>query len=208
MFDIKGFSKHARFINLRVFSSHVRGFTLIELLVVLVLLGLISSLALMTVGGGNQTREMVNEINRLHALLRLAADEAIYSNEEIGVLISDESYEFLVWNEEESKWENSQKTVLRARALPEWITLDYQREGKDREILGTSVSGEYFANTETLEIEESSRKPSFMLLSSGEIDQFIIGVQILDDRDSRIEIKTNELGEIVVPLFQSEETDF
>jgi general secretion pathway protein H len=184
------------------FSS---GFTLIELLVVMVLLGLISSLALMTVGGGNQTREMINEVTRLQAILRNAADEAVYSNEEIGVLIEDEGYEFLIWNEKESKWDNSTKQALRPRALPEWLTLDFVREGKDREILGTKVSGEFFANTDTLEIEESSKKPSFMLLSSGEVDQFVIGVQVMDDRDSRIEIKTDEYGEIVVPFLMADE---
>ncbi len=180
---------------------------MIELLVVLVLLGLISSLALMTVGGGNQTREMLNEVTRMQAILRLAADEAIFSNEEIGVLIEDEGYEFLVWNEEESKWENSSKQAFRPRSLPEWLTLDFQREGKGREILGTSVSGEYFANTETLEIEQSAKKPSFMLLSSGEIDEFIIGVQIMDDSDSRIEIKTDEYGEIIVPFLLPDEEE-
>ncbi|WP_197475876.1 hypothetical protein, partial [Oleiphilus sp. HI0043] len=88
---------------------------------------------------------------------------------------------------------------------PEWLTLDFQREGKGREILGTSVSGEYIGNTDTLEIEESSKKPSFMLLSSGEVDQFVIGVQLMGDSDSRIEIKTDEQGEIVVPFLQQDE---
>ena len=207
-FCLKGLNKCShRNVSIRG-ATFSLGFTLIELLVVMVLLGLISSLALTTVGGGNQTREMVNEVERLQAILRLAADEAIYSNEEIGVLIEDEGYEFLVWNEEDNKWESSPKPVLRARSLPEWLTLDFQRDGKDREILGESVKGEFYANTDTLEIEESSKIPSFMLLSSGEVDQFIIGVQIADDSDSRIEIKTDEQGEIIVPLLQPEEDDF
>lgn len=187
---------------------NVRGFTLIELLVVLVLLGLISSLALVTVGGGNQTREMINEVNRMHAILSIAADEAIYSNEEIGVLVEDEGYEFLVWNEKDAKWENSEKQALRPRVLPEWLTLDFQREGKEREILGTAKTGEFFANTDTLEIDKEAKKPSFMLLSSGEVDEFIIGIQILNDRDSRIEIKTDENGEIVVPLLMQDDEEF
>jgi general secretion pathway protein H len=206
MLPLKGmFARAKPVIGSKTSTVSGRGFTLIELLVVLVLLGLISSLALMTVGGGNQTREMINEVTRMQALLRLAADEAIYSNEEIGVLIEDEGYEFLVWDEEASKWESSTKQALRPRSLPEWLTLDFQREGKGREILGTSVSGEYIGNTDTLEIEESSKKPSFMLLSSGEVDQFVIGVQLMGDSDSRIEIKTDEQGEIVVPFLQQDE---
>jgi general secretion pathway protein H len=181
------------------------GFTLIELLVVLVLLGLMSSIALMTLGGGNQTREMMNEVNRLHAVLRLAADEAIYSNEEIGVALESDSYEFLVWDEQESQWNNSDKQALRSRTLPSWLTMDFQREGKERKILGSTEDKEFYGNTETLDIEKSSKKPDFMLLSSGEVGRFIIGFQIDDDGDSRVEIKATEQGEIIIPSLQQEE---
>jgi len=46
-----------------------------------------------------------------------------------------------------------------------------------------------------------------MLLSSGEVDSFIVGFQIEDDRESRIELKTDEQGEIVIPFLQQEESD-
>ena len=46
-----------------------KGFTLIELLVVIVLIGLLASIGLTTVGSGNQGRALNNEVNRLHAVL-------------------------------------------------------------------------------------------------------------------------------------------
>ena len=113
-------------------SKRSRGFTLIELMVVMVLLGLISSIALTTVGGGNQKRELLNEVNRLHAVLRMGAEEAVFNNIEIGVLIDDEHYEFLTYDEEVGQWEAAQAHFLRSYTLPEWISLSFQREGKKR----------------------------------------------------------------------------
>jgi len=73
-----------------------KGFTLIELLVVIVLIGLLASIGLTTVGSGNQGRALNNEVNRLHAVLRMASEEAIYSNTEIGVRFDSGAYSFLV----------------------------------------------------------------------------------------------------------------
>ena len=198
--------------------AHVlKGFTLIELLVVMVLLGLISGLALTTVGGGNQTQELQNEARRLQAVLLMAADEAVFSNEEIGVIIEPDHYAFLTYNEQEGRWEDAEKHALRTHPLPEWLVIDFQREGKEREILGGKTKkfgdgkSEFVSDLgiseNTLDIlgkGASSKKPNFMLLSSGEITGFTIGFQLKDDRDSRIEIKSTDQGEIIIPALQAE----
>jgi general secretion pathway protein H len=195
-----------------------RGFTLIEILVVLVLLGLISALALTTVGGGNQTQELQNEARRLQAVLLMAADEAIFSNEEIGVIIEPDSYAFLTYNEQEGRWQDAEKHALRTHVLPEWLVIDFQREGKERQILGgrkkqiangdSDFVSDLGITENTLNILDesvSSKKPDFMLLSSGEITGFTIGFQLKDEPDSRIEIKSTDQGEIIIPKLQREE---
>ncbi len=194
-----------------------QGFTLIELMVVMVVLGLVSALALTTVGGGNQTQEMHNEARRLQAVLLMAADEAVFSNEEIGVIIEPDHYAFLTFNEQEGRWEDAQTHALRMHALPEWLVIDFQREGKEREILGAKRKqfgggdSEFVSDlgiTEnTLDIlgkSKASKKPHFMLLSSGEITGFTIGFQIKDEQNSRIEIKSTDQGEIIIPALQNE----
>jgi general secretion pathway protein H len=184
-----------------------RGFTLIELMVVMVLLGLISSIALTTVGGGNQKRELNNEVNRLHAVLRMAAEESIFSNTEIGVVIDTGVYEFLTFDETNGKWVAAEPHFLRSYALPEWISLDFQREGKERELLGRNrvLDPDSEFQSQILETEKS-KKPDLMLLSSGEVTGFIISMQIEDDADSRIEIKTNDQGEIVLPAREQDDS--
>lgn len=179
------------------------GFTLIELMVVMVLLGLISSIALTTVGGGNQKRELNNEVNRLHAVLRMAAEESIYSNTEIGVVIEEDLYEFLTYDEEEGKWSPAEPHFLRSYTLPEWISLDFEREGKERKLLGSESSLDEDSEFQSTVLEtEPTKTPDLMLLSSGEVTGFTISMQIEDDSSSRTEIKTNQQGEIILPAHE------
>lgn len=174
------------------------GFTLIELLVVVVLVGLIASVGLVSVGGGNQLRELQNETNRLHAVLRMAAEEAIYTNSEIGASIDSEGYEFLEYNEEDRAWEASTQTFLKTYQLPEWVSVNLEREG-DKPTFSTSNKDQNDSDGG----EKSSKTPDIMMLSSGEVTPFSIELQIDGDDSSSIEIKTNEEGEIVLPAVEA-----
>ena len=172
-----------------MFSSQMtlaksRGFTLIELLVVMVLLGLLSSIAITTVGSGNQQRELRNEAERLHALLRMASEEAIISNTEIGAYIDTDHYAFLVFEEDEGKWDDAPQPYLRRRDLPEWALLEFEREG-DEVKLGAQNNP-----------DSNAKRPSLMLFSSGEVTPFRLSLEVEGDADSAIEITVNDQSEI------------
>lgn len=195
------------FSLMRPLSRPQNGFTLIEIMVVMVILGLATSLAVVSFGSGKQERELQNEVNRLHAVLRLAAEEAIFTNEEIGAVIEEDHYEFLV-SDENRNWSSINNNALRSYPIPEWISLDFQREGKKRELVRRTQVEEFDGESNILDQEEVSKKPNIYLYSSGEVTGFIIGMQIKDDPDSRVEIRRNDQGEIVLPAQEERENEY
>lgn len=181
-------------MNVHGVEAFSKGFTLIELLVVIVLIGLLASIGLTTVGSGNQGRALNNEVNRLHAVLRMASEEAIYSNTEIGVRFDSGAYSFLVYDEKEESWVEAPQRFLRAHPLPEWLIMEWRREDELR-IPGAEKS-ELSAG---IQDESGSSEPDLVMLSSGEVTPFVISFELENDPESLVEIKTSERGEIILP---------
>ena len=172
-----------------------KGFTLIEILVVMVLLGLLSGVAVFTLGSGKLQRELEVEAQRLHTLLRMASEEAILSNTEIGFSIDDDHYEFLEYDDEKQTWASSSVGVLKRRDLPEWLAPEFEREGQTR-ILGK--------DTDTT---EGNKKPDMMLLSSGEVTPFTITLRVQNKDEGGFIISSDGLEEIklIIPGKEEEE---
>jgi len=82
--------------------SKENGFTLIELLVVIVLLGIVTSFAVLSMGTGSAERKMEEEAKRLHALIKLVREEAIIQAKEIAMEINKQEYMFLEYKDK--KW--------------------------------------------------------------------------------------------------------
>ena len=166
----------------RAFAQNQKGFTLIEILVVMVLLGLLSGVAVFTLGSGKQQRELANEAQRLHALLRMASEEAILSNSEIGFSIDEDGYEFLEYDDEELTWSGSKVSVLKSRSLPEWLAIEFRTEGEELKVLGKD--------------EDELKKPDMMLLSSGEVTPFTIILQVEQNSDGQFVISSDGLEDV------------
>ncbi|PIE44400.1 MAG: type II secretion system protein GspH [Gammaproteobacteria bacterium] len=135
-----------------------QGFTLIEILVVLVLVGIIASVSVLTIGSNHQSKELVNEIKRLHALMQLIADEAVLNNEEYGFAIDSDGYEFLIYNDAGKSWLATSDNLFKSRRLPEWLTVSVEQETD-------------FATLKTNQ-EEATKVPQIVFFSSGEITPF------------------------------------
>jgi len=185
-----------------VFRGSQQGFTLIELMVVMVLLGLLTSLAVTSIGG-NLARELEVETNRMHALLREAANEAVFTNSEIGVQVSEEGYSFITYDEQEQSWQAASSQILSPQTLPEWLTLEFQREGEAVELPKRKQESEDREFGE----EEKVIKPDFMFLSSGEITNFTLTLSLRDDVNVSRDITLNEYGEIILPHIEEAKED-
>lgn len=66
------------------------GFTLLEIMVVVVLIGILTSFAVMRIGGDDDRPE--REARRLAAVLDAATDEAVIQAQELGLRLDDDGY--------------------------------------------------------------------------------------------------------------------
>lgn len=103
--------------------SRQTGFTLIEILVVLVVVGLLASLAVFTMGGSSQQRELENEVRELYLLMQTASEQSVVTNRELGLRLEEGGYQFVAFQDQTGDWEATGERLFRARSLPDWLTV-------------------------------------------------------------------------------------
>jgi general secretion pathway protein H len=153
-----------------------RGFTLIELMVVIVILGSLVGLAVLSMGSSNSSREIRDEAQRLSTLIGLMADEAVLDSREYGLLISQDGYRVMHYDEADARWRDEGDG--KAHALPDWMRLELELEGTPLELvapikreddrIGLSQEGDR-------ERRRAPRvQPQLLILSSGELSPFTL----------------------------------
>ncbi len=113
------------------------GFTLIELIVVVVIIGVMASFVVLSIGLGHSD-EVKQEARRLHALIELAAQESELSGRELGIRFEEQKYHFysLDYEGEKPVWRplTDDDHLSGARELPEQIELELYVEGSITDI--------------------------------------------------------------------------
>lgn len=159
------------------------GFTLLELMVVLVLIGIIFSFAMLSLGGDDLSEMMEQETRRLVTLLALAGDEAVLRGEELAVHFSDEGYEFLVLYD--AGWQPSGgDALLKAYTLPAGITIRLEVDGDPPGLAGQGDDR-----------DDEALTPEVFILSSGEMTPFTATLQA-HDSTTRYRLSASVLGRL------------
>ena len=140
-----------------------RGFTLLEIMVVLVLIGIITSFALLSVGGGGPHERLAEEVRRLAALIELHQQEAILNGETHGIQFSRAGYALLTLGEK-GQWQSpTAANTLVQQTLPEDIALSLWVEGR------------------AVDLKTTGKLPQVLLLASGETTEFVAVFGLADD---------------------------
>lgn len=170
-----------------------RGFTLLELMVVLVMIGVIISMAVLSIGDGGIDRRVEQEGRRIIALLDLAADEAVLAGREHGLYLWQQGYQIVQLVD--GAWlPNADDPLFRQRSLPPHaslrLTLDGLPVALDEQ--PWSVGG---GAQEEGHQQDELQLPQLYLFSSGERTLFEMALQI--DEHDRFRVASSEAGVVM-----------
>ncbi|KEF32479.1 General secretion pathway protein H [Marinobacter nitratireducens] len=148
--------------------AHQAGFTLIEILVVLIIVGLLAALAVFSMGGSSQQREMENQVRELYLLMQTASEQAVLNNLEMGLKLTEDGYRFIAFQDQNREWKGSGERMFKARSFPEWMVVT--------EFIETDAP--------KLASEEDDLLPDVVFFSSGETTPFELEFTIGKNTDS------------------------
>ena len=147
------------------------GFTLLELLIVLVVIGIMSSFAVLSVGTADRDKPLAKETQRLLALMRMASEESVQRTEQLGLRIDNDSYRFLIYDQ--NTWQSLEDDLFRERSLPDNIIMTLVLEGRPI-VLEEPLELTLDSKKDEKDKKDKIKPPQIIFLSSGEISPFTL----------------------------------
>ena len=160
-----------------------KGFTLIELLIVLVLIGLITGMAMLSVGTADPRDQQKLEAERLVKLLELASQEAITRGDIIGVELFSQGYRFTVV--QNNKWQpETTDMVFKSRTLMPQMLLALVMDQQDVALTRQPI-------------QSVDPKPQIILTPDGDMELFQIRITIKNGDSIFLVSNTQEDGLVI-----------
>jgi len=187
-------------------NSHFnKGFSLLELIIVLVIIGVLVaaiSISIADTRGDN----LRLEARRLAARIALARDEAIITNQEYGLEIKHNGYQFLLLKDD--KWQvigSGDEKQLVKQKLPEDMEIQlevdglfslFQQQGQVSKLFREYQDDDNDSETEP-DAEELIR-PQIYLMSSGELNPFNLFIGYDDQEPVFYQLKVTFDGKVTL----------
>lgn len=170
------------------------GFTLLEVLLVVVLVGIMSSIAMLGLSAGGDERRLRNESDRLSTLLQQVASEAVMQNQEYGLRITDAGYLFLCLDEARQRWlACTAEASLKEHTMPEGMEIHILQDSSLKLSLAKDDEKETDKDGDG---NEPRIYPDILLLSSGEASPASVEILVSEHPEIRSEIRIDELGRV------------
>ena len=180
-----------------------KGFTLVEVLIALMIAALMISVATIALND-NEAAELKTKSRQLYGLLQVAQEESIIRGIELGVKIESDGYSFMIYNG--GKWQPLEDhRLLKDIQLEDPIRIAVNLEGQDALLENEAPENDEdsergskggSAASENEEDKNKAKTPQIYMLSSGEMNEFVVTIGL--DRDEPIfyRIRGNYVGEI------------
>lgn len=155
-----------------------RGFSLVEMLVVVLIIGLMTGVAVLSLSLV-ESHPLRDNAERLAALVREAGENASMQGQNLALGFWRHGWRFYVLREGGAWQPLTDDTLLRARTLPRGLSLALELQG------------------ESVVLEDHDKtKPQVFLLSSGEMQPFV--VEISSPGHVSMRVRGNAIGEVRV----------
>jgi general secretion pathway protein H len=168
-------------------SSLSRGFTLIEVLVVMVLIGIIISMASLSLNPRDESELLKQDIKTLQALLHLAREEAIIKQRLLGLVFDKKGYQFVYWQHTDKTW-LALASTQNTKAV--WRRRDWQQTWR----WDLSVEGETWSSS-TIFIEENTQGAHVLLHPDGSISAFDLMAYTSNIDNNAVQYQLKGLGQ-------------
>ena len=151
------------------------GFTLLEVLVVVVIIGIIASMAAVSINVLGGDHEMDQEAKRISAILTQAREEAMLQGRDVGLRVDARGYDFLVYDTRNERWRLADDDpLLRERLLPEGLEARLWLESREVKLAARAAPTELLPAT-----------PQVVVLASGDVAPFELRLARTGTRELR-----------------------
>ncbi len=164
------------------------GFTLIEVLLVVLLIGIVTGIVLLAASPNDSSRVLSTEAERLADVLSLASDEAVNNNQQMGLLLDEKSYYFVILDEKSQAWEASPEPLFSLHQLEPSVSLHLLKDDTQKVVVLESNNDE--------DNEKKVVTPQVLLLSSGESSSVIL--ELASEDGSQQKVVVDDLGTITL----------
>ena len=107
------------------------GFTLVEILVVVVIMAVVISLAVLSIGTTGRDGQLDEETRRIEGLVSLLHERALLEGRDFGIRIEPTAYEFVAYQAFRDRWETmDQEREFRHRELPKGLSFQLQLDSQ------------------------------------------------------------------------------
>jgi general secretion pathway protein H len=167
-------------------GMRAKGFTLVEILVVVVIMAIVVSIAVLSIGTTGRDTQLDEESRRIEGLVGLLHERALLEGRDFGLRIEPAAYEFLVYEPRRDHWMTlDQEHEFRHRDLPKGLSFQLEL---DSQIVVIKPIDRNLAS-------EAPPNPQVAIAASGEGTPFRLTLQ-RDGTTARARVDGDALGKV------------
>ncbi len=162
-----------------------KGFTLVEILVVVVIMAIVISLTVLSIGVSGRDAQLDEESRRIEGLISMLHERALLEGRDFGVRVEPSAYEFVVYDTRQDRWSLlDQEHEFRHRELPKGV--QFQLELDSRQVVLKPIE-------RNLAADETPPAPQLAIAASGEGTPFRLTL-LRDGTTAQASVSGDALG--------------